>query len=103
MGAFTDATAFCTTLVTSETRSGIAVAGGSGVLEDEDPPPPQDKHSRTAAATTRERPEGLNRECFSFLVLIIRTLFMRAFPLKSSPAAARHLLANTNPAQFRFT
>src|SRR5580692_9638725 len=39
MGAFTDSTAFCTTVCTSETLSGVTVEGGSEELEDEDPLP----------------------------------------------------------------
>jgi hypothetical protein len=62
MGAFTDITAFSTTLVTSAMLSGIAVDGGSEEFEFEDvdslpPPPLQDKHSRTAAQTNTESPE----------------------------------------------
>jgi hypothetical protein len=59
MGAFTDITAFCTTFVTSAELSGMAVDGGSDEFEDDDPlppPSPQDKHTRTAAQTTRESP-----------------------------------------------
>jgi hypothetical protein len=60
MGAFTDITAFWTTLVTSAMLSGVATAGGSEEFEAEDPPPPpppQDKHSRTVAQTTRDSPK----------------------------------------------
>jgi hypothetical protein len=62
MGAFTDITVFCTTVVTSVMLSGIAADGGSEefTFEDADslpPPPPQDKHSRTAAHTNTESPQ----------------------------------------------
>jgi hypothetical protein len=60
MGSFTDITAFCTTLVTSATLSGVAAAGGSDEFEDE-PLPPQDRHIRTAAQSNRESPESPKR------------------------------------------
>src|ERR1039458_3842133 len=69
MGAFTDITAFCTTVVTSEMLSGVTgAAGGSERLED-GPPPPQDRHNRTpaqivaqtAAQTSSESPERPER------------------------------------------
>jgi hypothetical protein len=71
IGTFTDKTEFCTTLVTSETVSGVA-AGGSGGAEDWEPPPLHDKHSRTAAHTNTENPESAKRRCF--LVFIIQVL-----------------------------
>src|ERR1700684_2387670 len=61
MGAFTDVTAFWTTLVTSAMLSGVAAGGGSGKLDEEDPPP-QDKHNRAAAKATRENAESLTRK-----------------------------------------
>ena len=82
MGAFTDRTAFCTTLVTSETLSGVSpVAAGAdddgplGAGDDDPLPPPQDKHSRVAAQATRENPEPLKRG-FLALVFVTRALFM---------------------------
>src|SRR5580658_1869670 len=57
MGAFTDITAFCTTLVTSATLSGIATAGGSDKFEDE-PLPPQDRDGRTPAVSVRKSTES---------------------------------------------
>src|SRR5580658_7919078 len=59
IGAFTDVTAFCTTVVTSEMLSGVTATGGSDEFEAEDPlpvPPPQDKTSRTVAQAISESP-----------------------------------------------
>jgi len=73
MGAFTDITAFSTTLVTSAMLSGTAVDGGSDEFEFKDvdllpPPPPQVKHSRTAAHISTESPK---RYCLLVLLFIV--------------------------------
>src|SRR5712691_4590144 len=71
MGAFTDITAFCTTVVTSVISSGVAAAGGgSGEFKEEDPLPLQDRHSITAAHIIKETPERPKRSCFLDLIFI---------------------------------
>src|SRR5271155_1816436 len=63
IGAFTEFTALCTIVFTSDMLSGTACGGGvAGVVgEGALPTPPHDRHNTNAAQTTSKSPETLRR------------------------------------------